>query len=182
MKISRERSSSSSRPSRGSPSSSSFSSTSATPRPTSQPTFPTSNPSLTDLDPWESAEARTQMPPPSAPPAWGGASSTSSQGAPPTWRGAQPPQPTPRGQSWAPSQPSTAHNGFSQFRFFVFCAFKFLLAFIFTKSAHRVSIWMCPAVVSSRNRIKHFSPDFPSLLFQQHSRRDTHQPRWLSSR
>merc|ERR1719422_377292 len=47
---SRERSSSSSRPSRGSP----FSSTSATPRPTSQPTFPTSNPSLTDLDPWES--------------------------------------------------------------------------------------------------------------------------------
>jgi len=112
---SRERSSSSSRPSRGSPSSSSFSSTSATPRPTSQPTFPTSNPSLTDLDPWESAEARTQMPPPSAPPAWGGASSTSSQGAPPTWRGAQPPQPTPRGQSWTPSQPSTAHNGFSQF-------------------------------------------------------------------
>ena len=160
--ISRERSSSSSRPSRGSPSSSSFSSTSATPRPTSQPTFPTSNPSLTDLDPWESAEARTQMPPPSAPPAWGGASSTSSQGAPPTWRGAQPPQPTPRGQSWTPSQPSTAHNGFSQFRFFVFCAFWFLLAFIFTKSAHRVSIWVRPPVVSSRNRIKHISPDFSS--------------------
>jgi len=115
---SRERSSSSSRPSRGSPTSS-FSS-SSTPRPTSQPTFPTSttNPSLTDLDPWESAEARTQMPPPSAPPSWGGQSaqsSTSSHGAPPTWRGAQPPQPTPRGQSWAPHQPSTAHNGFSQF-------------------------------------------------------------------
>ena len=41
---------------------------------------------------------------------------------------------------------------------------------------------MCPAVVSSRNRIKHFSPDFPSLLFQQHSRWDAHKPRWLSSR
>ena len=135
LMVSRERSSSSSRPSRGSPTSS-FSS-SSTPRPTSQPTFPTSttNPSLTDLDPWESAEARTQMPPPSAPPAWGGApaaqSSTSSHGAPPTWRGAQPPQPTPRGQSWAPHhQPSTAHNGFSQFRFFMFVLsfFAFLFA------------------------------------------------------
>lgn len=41
---------------------------------------------------------------------------------------------------------------------------------------------MCPAVVSSRNRIKQFSPDFPSLLFQQHSWWDTHKPRWLSSR
>ena len=41
---------------------------------------------------------------------------------------------------------------------------------------------MCPAVVSSRNRIAHFSPDFSTLLFQQHSRWDTHQPRWLSSR
>ena len=133
LMVSRERSSSSSRPSRGSPTSS-FSS-SSTPRPTSQPTFPTTNPSLTDLDPWESAEARTQMPPPSAPPAWGGApaaqSSTSSHGAPPTWRGAQPPQPTPRGQSWAPHhQPSTAHNGFSQFRFFMFVLsfFAFLFA------------------------------------------------------
>ena len=136
LMVSRERSSSSSRPSRGSPTSS-FSS-SSTPRPTSQPTFPTSttNPSLTDLDPWESAEARTQMPPPSAPPSWGGPSaqsSTSPHGAPPTWRGAQPPQPTPRGQSWAPHQPSTAHNGFSQFRFslFVFCYhFCFVLLFV----------------------------------------------------